>query len=368
MNLIYFTHYNLEDKNYYGVKKKIFSQYKAFNRYIKTGLIYFDKYNMFFLNEKEEKKLITRFNNKIEKRTQMYNFLYNIIKERDIENLYIRYPYTDFYFINFLKKIKNKKIFLEIPTYPFRNEDKRLKARITYLIETFYIGKLKKYIDYIVTFSDHDEIYGISTIKIENGIDLNEISLRKPIKHENINLLGVAKVSKWHGYDRVIKGLYEYYNNNPSEKIYFHIAGEGEELNNLKELSNNLKLEKYIIFHGFKKEKELEELFNIADIGIGSLGNHRKGIYKESALKNREYCAKGLPFILSSIDNDFPENFKYVYYVPQNEEPINLYKIMDFYNKIKNEDYINEMRKYGENKLRWDIKLKKIISKIKGDF
>lgn len=367
MNLIYFTHYNLEDKNYYGVKEKIFSQYNAFNKHIKTGLIYFDNYNMIFLNEKEEKKLIAIFKNKLKKRTQMYNFLYNVIKENNIKNLYIRYPYTDFYFINFLKKIKSKKIFLEIPTYPFHNEDKRLKARITYLIETFYIGKLKKYIDYIVTFSDHDEIFGIPTIKIENGIDLNKIELRKPVKHENINLLGVAKVSKWHGYDRVIKGLYEYYNNNPSEKVYFHVVGEGEELNNLKELSNKLKLENYIIFHGFKKGKELNELFNIADIGIGSLGNHRKGIYKESALKNREYCAKGLPFILSSIDNDFPENFKYVYYISQEETPLNINKIKNFYNKIKNENYIKEMRKYAENNLSWEIKLNKIITRIKGD-
>ncbi|WP_129408527.1 hypothetical protein [Marinitoga lauensis] len=188
MNLIYFTHYNLEDKNYYGVKKKIFSQYKAFNKYTDTGLIYFNGYNIEFLSS--EKKIIKSFKNKIDKRIHMYDYLYKVIKENNVKNLYIRYPYTDFYFINFLKKIKKLKIFLEIPTYPFHDEDKRLKAKITYLIENFYINQLKNYIDYIVTFSDHEKIFDIKTIKIENGIDLEDIPLRIPEKHEYINLLG----------------------------------------------------------------------------------------------------------------------------------------------------------------------------------
>ncbi|KLO24336.1 hypothetical protein X275_00630 [Marinitoga sp. 1197] len=365
MNLLYFTHYNLEDKNYYGVKKKIFSQYKVFNNHIKTGLIYFNKFNMCFINENEDRKTIITFRNKIEKRVYMYKYLHKIVEENNVKNLYIRYPYTDFYFVSILKKFKLKKIkiFLEIPTYPFEKEGKTSKDRILNLIDMIFNNKLKKYVDYVVTFSEHEEIFGIKTIKINNGIDVKNIPIRNFKKHEGLNLMGVANVSKWHGYDRIIKGLYEYYNNIPNEEIYFNIVGEGEELENLKRLTKSLNLEKFVIFHGFKKEKELDELFNIADIGIGSLGNHRKGLLKESALKSREYCARGLPFVISSEDSDFT-NFKYALKVKNDDSPININEIIKFFNSVKGNDYINEMRVYAEKHLSWDVKMKPVIEKI----
>ncbi|WP_129408615.1 glycosyltransferase [Marinitoga lauensis] len=131
-----------------------------------------------------------------------------------------------------------------------------------------------------------------------------------------------------------------------------------------KKLIKKLELEKYVIFHGFKKRKDLDELFGKSDIGIGSLGNHRKGIYKESALKNREYCARGLPFILSSKDEDFPESFKYIHYVSQDETPIDIGKIIQFYNNIKDYNYLKKMREYAEKHLKWEVKLRPIIDKI----
>ena len=51
--------------------------------------------------------------------------------------------------------------------------------------------------------------------------------------------------------------------------------------------------------------KELDELFDLADFAIGSLARHRSHIDKIKTLKNREYAARGIPFIYSETDEDF---------------------------------------------------------------
>ncbi|BBE30178.1 glycosyl transferase [Tepiditoga spiralis] len=370
MNLLYFTHYNLNNNEFKGVKNKIQSQIKVFKKNkIKTSLVYFEDFKMMLLNE-EKKTVLSTFKNNVEKRMKMYKILNNYTMNHNIDILYIRYPSTDPNFISFLKKQKkeNRKVFLELPTYPFKNEDKSLKAFVIKSIESLNNFNLKKYVDYIVTFSNHKKIKGIPCININNGIDIEKLPLHQKTKNINkINLIGVANISKWHGYDRIITGLYEYYKTKPQKEVYFHIVGMGNEFLNLKNLVEKLALKKYIKFHEIKIGKELDEIFEKADIGIGSLANHRKGLKKDSALKNREYCARGIPFIIASDDDDFSKNFKYTYKISKTEKPVNIKDILNFYESIKNKNYPEEMREYAKNNLSWNVKMKPIINIIKGD-
>ena len=70
--------------------------------------------------------------------------------------------------------------------------------------------------------------------------------------HE-LHLIGVAEVHYWHGFDRLIRGLAEYYCTNPDYKVYFHIvgplSGEREKQEILPVIRDN-KLESYVILHG----------------------------------------------------------------------------------------------------------------------
>lgn len=66
-------------------------------------------------------------------------------------------------------------------------------------------------------------------------------------------------------------------------------------------------------------------MFNQCDFGIGSLGRHRSGIDKIKTLKNREYAARGIPFIYSETDEDF-EQMPYVLKAPADESPIDIKK------------------------------------------
>ena len=147
--------------------------------------------------------------------------------------------------------------------------------------------------DYIVTFSDHKEIWNRPTIQISNGIDFSQIKIKQNnnINPNLINFIGVATIHPWHGYDRLIKGLIEYYKQKAiADKVYFHIVGEGvpEIMNYYKELAQQNNLEDYIIFHGPKFGTDLDNLFELADLGIGSLARHRSGIDKIKTLKKQQ--------------------------------------------------------------------------------
>ena len=255
---------------------------------------------------------------------------------------------------------------MEIPTYPYDKEYKGLSLdyqRILFFDKCFR-ERMAKYVDYIVTFSDQKEIWNRPTIQISNGIDFSQIKIKQNnnINPNLINFIGVATIHPWHGYDRLIKGLIEYYKQNTiADKVYFHIVGEGvpEIMNYYKELAQQNNLEDYIIFHGPKFGTDLDKLFELADLGIGSLARHRSGIYKIKTLKNREYAARGIPFIYSEFDEDF-ENMPYIYKVPADDSAININELIRFYKTNHFEP--NAIRASIENSLSWKRQMQHIVN------
>ena len=51
-------------------------------------------------------------------------------------------------------------------------------------------------------------------------------------------------------------------------------------------------------------------------------------------MKNREYAARGIPFVYSEIDADF-ESMPYILKIPANESPIDIVSLIHFYNELK---------------------------------
>jgi hypothetical protein len=298
--------------------------------------------------------------------------LYNKLKRKFSNNYYDKYLPDDFFICDFfyirkfmltysllglLKKIKKQnkaKILMEIPTYPYDNEmAKGFMNYITLLLDRKLRKKIDKYVDRIVTFSGDDFIFNIKTIKIANGIDCSNIPVAS---HENnnsvINIMAAAKFSFWHGYERLIEGLHKYYQTNFKKEIYLHFAGEGDSLSFYIELTKKYNLSKYIQFHGFLSGKQLDDFFNIGDIGICSLGRHRTNVFFLSDLKSREYLARGLPIVSSTKIDIIPDGFQYCFYVPEDDSPINIQNIIDYYDNIisnkNNNDIAKEIRKFAE--------------------
>ena len=104
----------------------------------------------------------------------------------------------------------------------------------------------------------------------------------------------------------------------------------------------------------------MDSLFDKCDFGIGSLGRHRVGIDKIKTFKNREYAARGIPFIYSETDEDFDDK-AYILKAPADETPININRIIDLYQHITVSPI--EIRSSIKN-LSWDNQMQKIIDNV----
>ena len=99
----------------------------------------------------------------------------------------------------------------------------------------------------------------------------------------------MGNVSRWHGLDRMIEGIAGY---KGLVHLHFHVVGDGDELDSLKQLKNSVAPSSDIHFHGFMTGQDLDAMFDMCHIAVGSLGIHRKGLGQTSELKAREYCTR----------------------------------------------------------------------------
>ncbi|MCY6353985.1 glycosyltransferase [Clostridium sp. ZS2-4] len=366
MKLLILSNINTANENSLGILNKVFGQAKGFISHgVNVHLIY-NKLHFTILDKICD-------NDKIKIRPSStkdyYNRMLKLIETNKYDCIYIRYPLSDYYFLNFLESIKkiNPKIniILDFPTYPYKAEisDKNILIK-----DEFFNRYLREYVDLGVCYNKLNYIYDIPVYCSGNGINLKSINVKnRSIKKTNrIDLIAVANVDFWQGYDRVIQGLKIYYDSNYLDYlVYFNIVGLGNDITKLTTLVNKHGLEEYVIFQGYKSGKDLDELFDKCDIGMGTFGMYRKSMRDGATLKAREYCARGIPFVLGYEDLDFSSDFKYALKVSNDDTPININTIIEFYNKVyEDKDLVGNMRKYAEENLTWEAKLKPIINKL----
>lgn len=305
-----------------------------------------------------------------------YDCIYDYCKENSINFVYARcFQNANPWLISLFKRLKKLgvKSVTEIPTYPYDqefNDFPYFSGRFWFRIDKIFRNKLYKLMDAIVTFSNYEVIFGKRTIRISNGVDFDSIPLHHyiPSGDGSVHLIGVAEVHYWHGYDRLIGGLGEYYKNtkNPRQ-VYFHIVGGighdemygSSHSPGFKELIERYGIAKYVIFHGQLFGDELTKVFDQCCFSIGSLARHRSGITAIKTLKNREYATRGIPFIYSEQDSDF-DGKSFVLKADPDESPIDVQQILDY---IDNHQFTpNCIRKTVEH-LSWKVQMKQVIDK-----
>lgn len=271
---------------------------------------------------------------------------------------------------NFLGQIKKKshaKIYYELPTYPLTHAYQGLGLRGFFLrIFSFrVIERLRKIIDEFVVVAEINDEKQKSRLGrfslISNGIDTSIYPMSEPPSlGAEINIIGVANLASWHGYDRIIQGIAEY---DGPYKIVFHLVyGSGEsEAQALHRLASTLNVQQNLVLYSELHGRGLGNLFNSCHVAAGSLGMHRIGLQNGATLKIREYCARSIPFFMSYQDEDFSD-FEYACLFPPDESPIDMTKLSYFIEKVRlNIKYQHDMREYAERKLSWKAKMKRIL-------
>jgi len=307
-----------------------------------------------------------------------YRCIYDYCVREGIEFVYARcFQNANPWLIRFFKKLRKTGIHsvTEIPTYPYDQEINGAtgKRRLGFMMDKALRNCLYSYMDALVTFSDAERIFGQRTIRISNGVDLDSIPLHQPPLYLEraggeavLHLIGVAEVHTWHGFDRLIEGLGQYYLKNVHPRpVYFHLVGGvwsghliGER--GIQTLIDRYNLSDKVILHGQLFGEELTKVFNQCQFAIGSLGRHRSGITVIKTLKNREYATRGLPFIYSEQDSDFDEQ-PYVLKAPADESPIDMQQIVDFMDHFTMKP--EEIRHTVEH-LTWKIQMQTVLDDV----
>lgn len=362
----YYIHF--QGRTSIGVSKKIDMQIEEFNKYfqIKELEIKADKRTLF-------QRLLGLYPTASIAR----NYSKALEELKDPDFIYVRRTVADRAYIEFWKEIKRRnpkcKIIIEIFTYPYDKDDfAKWNAWPFYIKELIYRRRLKRYVDRFVTYTADKEIFGIPTIRTTNGIRVEGIQRINGNYEENkIVLLGVAYMQRQHGYERVIKGLRNYYRNaDGSYRVYLYLVGDGPEKIKYQELVEKFHLQKYVKFYPNTTGKELDVLYDASDIALGAFGMYKVGYYAPvGALKTRECLAKGIPLISGSPIDVLDDKFVYARIFPNDDSAIDISEIIKFYESIQKSgksktEVADEIRMYAKEHVSMSVVLKPIVEYI----
>lgn len=287
------------------------------------------------------------------------------IRENKVDFLYVRYDHNaNPALIRWFAQVRRLgvRIALEIPTYPYDQEFTSGKGRLKLAVDRLFRRRLMHYVDRIVTFSDHREIFGRPTVAISNGIDFTRIPLKRRVNDtaQRLQLLGVANIHFWHGFDRVIDGLGRYYASPHDRIVDFHIVGDGSAalIGEFRAAARRSGIAEHLLIHGPRAGAELDELFELCDFGIASLGRHRSGIESLKTLKNREYAARGIPFVYSERDDDF-DAMPFVLKVPADDSPLDIRALIRFSDTVRMTP--SAIRATIEGELSWENQMRAVV-------
>jgi len=284
--------------------------------------------------------------------------------------VYFRYPIADIFFLRFLKKNKAFRFITEhqdienVTKQVWKKSFEILWGESVRKMITGFVGVTTEITNFEKSFINDQGHYYAS---IGNGIDTYNRPLRYPrdeLQSNEIRILFVGAGYKPQGLSRLIWSIYLYYKNkNNLIQIYLKVAGDSQAMNKNRNLVKRLKLNTRVCFLGNLGSKDLNELFDWAQIGCGTLAIHKKGLNFTSELKAREYCARGLPFFWSTSDQDFNPDFPYVLKVPKSNGSFSLDPVISFvYQLTTDNTHPSKMRQYAIEYLDWSVKMKELIT------
>lgn len=291
--------------------------------------------------------------------------------------LYVRRTVADREYLRFWKHVKERfphcRIIIELFTYPYDKDDfGKWNAWPFYIKELLYRPKLRRYVDRFTTYTEDREIFGIPTIQSANGINVEGVTqISGEYEDGQINLIGVAFMQRHHGYERIIKGLHEYYAKGTREyQVTLRLIGDGPEKPLYQELVSRYRLEEYVLFYPTMSGEELDELYDKSDIALVSFGMYKVGVRgRLSALKSRECLAKGMPLITGCEIDVLSEDYPYAKVFPNDDSVIDIEEIVSLYRRIRKsgkrkKELADTIREFAREHVSMEAVMRQIVAYI----
>lgn len=161
-------------------------------------------------------------------------------------------------------------------------------------------------------------------VVVANGIELSKVDPLPPPRNDSPSLVFLGSSGqRWHGVDKIAWLAQQ------RPDWSFHMVGPSiSELG--MEPSSNLTM------HGYLEHSACRDILARADVAIGTLALHRKGMNEACPLKVREYLAAGLPTIIGYNDTDFPDEVPFILRLPNIEKNIDVSRVEQFVGQWQN--------------------------------
>jgi colanic acid biosynthesis glycosyl transferase WcaI len=193
------------------------------------------------------------------------------------------------------------------------NKVKKSLYRVLKFIMTFLYSRSTLTITVIPPFAEHLSKRGVRNVYIlPNGADINTFKpvfekgfLRKKygLEKDSFILIYSGYIGKYYKLDSFIEALARLSEMNVPSDVRLVLIGEGEDLENILNLSKKFKIEKKIMYLGIKyNKKELAELIALADVGL--IPYDKNPLWKEALpTKFFEYSSCGIP-VIATVERD----------------------------------------------------------------
>lgn len=256
---------------------------------------------------------------------------------------------------NFLRAVKQLDavcdlVLMDCHGYHLNYEGKTVKGKYIKYFTDKNSYKLPKYIDQCLIEFKGDCVFGIPALAIDTGIDVDKYQPHKYSGDPNeVEMVSVANEISYHGYDRIIRGIAAY---KGARAVHLHLVGKMKD--KTVQLVSELGVSDKVTLHGYQTGKALDDIYAKSNIGVGPLAPHRMGGKQGTGIKTKEYFAIGLPYFYAGQELLVPLDYPYVLRFDADDSPIEVSAVIDFYDRIKDNQYIQDnMRMFARENYSW---------------
>ena len=300
---------------------------------------------------------------------EVFKHLSDICIKVKYDVVYIRFAPLSFHLYAGLEKLRRHfkgKVLMEFPNYPFQYEYGFAKNLAYQLFLHHKWSRLNDLVDYALHLGPEKEIFGIPTIKFDNGFHTERVNLRKPAQSNQkvCTLLFVGSLWKWQGLENLFEALRK---DKQRDVIRWRviIIGQGPQKDSLMKKAKELQLDDVVTFLNPIHGNDLDDVFDKANVGIGTLQNAQRKLGYAANLKHRHYASRGLPFFYNVPDLGFDACT--AGHLQMSLGEIDLDKLAIWF-ESNNESMAQTslyLRTYAKEHFAWDQILAKVLEQIK---
>lgn len=158
-------------------------------------------------------------------------------------------------------------------------------------------------------------------LTLTNGVDIAARAVNAHwVVHAGLTFVCAGALGPWHGLDRLLQGMAAV----PGDDSRLLVVGDGPELPRLRSEAAALGLADRVSFMASAGGADFDRVMARADVGVASLGEHRRGGAALSPLKTRDYLARGMPVLFAGDDPDLRGDLPFTFRLADDDSPVDV--------------------------------------------